>query len=961
MTLPIAEAAPASQRFAAIDVETTGLDTKRDEVIEIAVLAFGRNDVEESFTTLVRPRRTISLDIQKLTGIEQRELDASQPFVEHRSRVEELIGDLPIIGHNVDFDCEMLRSAGLSLPNPAYDTYRLSTLLLSDLSSYALSSIAEALEIPTGGVHRALLDATTAARLFQHLLSRIEQYDVETLNRVARFAQIAGWPEAALFRDARERKEQAPRSISIEDTRDIPLDIQLSTTRERPDALQKTGSGRTLNTKAIEHLLSDEGPLPHVIERYESRPSQTRMAVAVARALNDEHELLVEAGTGTGKSLAYLLPAALFAIERGERVVVSTDTLGLQDQLYRKDLPDIRTMLAEHGVEEELRVAVMKGRTNYLCLRRWFEHAEDPIEDPADASLRAKISLWLPYTETGDRAELRLTREEERHWRKFCSEKGRCTPKRCPYARANQCFLYRARHLAANAHIVIANHSLVLSNSAQGYVLPDFQRLVIDEAHHLEDEATDQFGWTVDRSAIEEPIRALIVPDGSGPVGHFTNAVTFLRRLLEMTAVNETRVASEHAQEAMQQSGTLSALIGELFERVNSLMPKPRWGGNQGFADRLRLTDAVRLRDAWSECALIWGQVDRGVEQILDAGRWYLQTLDALDLPDDDEHPDTQYRDELMIEMQHVLEDLQAVRRHLLNAFGRESDDEVVWIQRSAQLSHLSLNGAPLSVSTLLRQSVFAGMRSVALTSATLTVDGSFGYIQEILGLEEAIAMPLGSPFDHRKTTLICAPNDIPDPRNDRYQATLNETLMETLTATRGRALVLFTSYRSLRETRAAIKGPLERQGIVVLGQGEDGSMRQLVERLRSSPGTVLLGTSSFWEGIDVAGEALSMVVITKLPFPVPSDPVFEARSELYTDAFLDLSVPQAVLKFKQGFGRLIRRSSDRGVCVILDQRVVTKRYGQSFVQSLPTARVKVGSVYDVPTEASRWLDTDLS
>ena len=252
------------------------------------------------------------------------------------------------------------------------------------------------------------------------------------------------------------------------------------------------------------------------------------MAGAVGRALNDEHELLVEAGTGTGKSLAYLLPAALYAIDRGERVVITTNTLALQDQLYRKDLPDLRAALHEHGIGEDLRVAVMKGRTNYLCLRRWFEHKDDPIEDEADASLRAKILLWLPHTEAGDRAELRLNRDEERHWRKFASEKGRCSPKRCPYARVGQCFLYRARANAANAHIVIANHSLVLSNAAQGYVLPSFERLVIDEAHHLEDEATRQFSWSVDRGAIEEPIKLLV---STGP-GQSRRAVRVGRRVL---------------------------------------------------------------------------------------------------------------------------------------------------------------------------------------------------------------------------------------------------------------------------------------------------------------------------------------------------------------------------------------------------------------------------------------------
>jgi DNA polymerase-3 subunit epsilon/ATP-dependent DNA helicase DinG len=325
-------------------------------------------------------------------------------------------------------------------------------------------------------------------------------------------------------------------------------------------------------------------------------------------------------------------------------------------------------------------------------------------------------------------------------------------------------------------------------------------------------------------------------------------------------------------------------------------------------------------------------------------------------LPNDDTHPLVKQRDDAMVELMTGVDQLTDVIRELQECFGEANQSKVYWVQRSGQLGLISLNGAPLDVSVLLNQYVYASLRTVLLTSATLTVDGSFSFIAEHLGLEEARTLDLGSPFDHEKTTLVYIPEDMPEPNHPNYSNMLHETLGETLVATQGRALVLFTSHRALRDARNALKEPLEQNNVIVLGQGVDGSPRNLIERLRSEPGTVVFGTSSFWEGVDVTGSALSMVVITKFPFSVPSDPIFEARSELYDQPFMELSLPMAVLKFKQGFGRLIRTADDRGVCVILDKRAISKRYGSSFVQSLPPCNVVVGSSYELPDEAATWI-----
>lgn len=951
----------AWDRFVAVDVEATGPDPIRDQIIEIAVVVFERDGIVEEYSTMIKPTRPVSLDIMRLTGISGENLASGVPIAETIPQLKRLIGSLPVVGHSVMFDIAFLKAAGLNLANRQFDTYQLAASLLPDLPNYSLGAVSHALgvEITAENRHRAAGDTLATAQAFCKLLDRLEHYDTSTLTQVAENAALAGWPEAVLFRNAADRQLPGP-IFNLDGTtqtgRHLPLEMAFMESRDKPEPLRKTGSDKKIDEHEIEHLLASDGPLPHVLERYESRPTQTMMARAVARALNDDGELLVEAGTGTGKSMAYLLPAAIHAIERGERVVVSTDTLALQDQLYRKDLPDVRTALQESGVTDELRVAVMKGATNYICLTQWFKHMRQPATDQADASLRAKVLLWLGQTETGDKAELRLTQEEEVHWHLIAAGDQVCTMKSCAYARRNQCFLPRARNQSSNAHIVIANHALLLAGgSPEGHVMGSFNRLILDEAHHLEDEATRAFGFYLDRRGPEENISALVRSEGPMVNGAFAIAATFLTRLPQKVAIDAAPKALDHVTAAAQQSSTAMAMIGELFARIGELMPPPR-RSSQSYADSLRVTDAVRARSEWMELELIWEQLDHAMRHLLETGDWFLQILDKISLPDDLEHPETKQRDQITLDLSRSLVGLSTQVAQLKSVFGKPSAAEVCWIRRSAAMGSITLNVAPLMVDALLQERLYATVRTVVLTSATLTIDGSFNYLADRLGLEAADGIALGSPFDHEKSTLVYVADDMPEPNDSRYQSELNAALIDLLAATEGRALVLFTSYAALQATHRVIKRPLEQSNVVVLGQRIDGSPRQLTERLRSTPGTVILGTSTFWEGVDISGDALSLLVIAKLPFPVPSDPIHEARSELLDNPFLEYSVPHAVLKFKQGFGRLIRSATDRGVCVVFDRRVVSKRYGSSFIQSLPPARVQIGSVHELPYSAARWL-----
>ena len=970
MAQPAARFAGAGDTFVAVDVEATGMDPARHELLEVALAVFDRDGIKERFASLVRPRGRLSLDIARLTGLDAGALTAAPRFGEIAGDLRRLLADRPIVGHSAEMDVAMLEAAGLVLPNPVYDTFQLATLLLPDLPAHSLPLVAARLGIAGGGRHRAAEDAELSAEVFRAFLRELESHDAATLEQVAALARQAGWPVADLFGTMALRRPAVPLLPTSQPSdgmaRRGPHELAFLVPRDRPEPLRATGSQQPVDLAAVRGKLRPGGAVSKVVPRFEHRPQQEAMAVAVAEALNEEAHLLVEAGTGTGKSVAYLLPAALHAVERGERVVVSTNTLALQDQLYRKDIPDLQRALASEG-GPPVRAAVLKGRTNYLCLRRWFSAGRQPAVDPAEAGLRAKVVLWLGETETGDRADLRLTADEEVRWRHLSAEEEACVPGRCVYNQRNQCFLFRARREAEHAHLVVVNHALLLSDTMAGSrVLPEYDRLIVDEAHHLEDQATNQFGTSLDERLLTTYLDDLIRLDGALTAGTLPAAVAFLARRAGTGATESDKrrasAATDRGKIAQERADGARAATHDLFARLREIAVAYSQDGG-GYDRTVRVTDGLRRAGAWAEVEVVWEGLDRELRGLEEQVRWFRDALEQIEPPDlEDVVPGSPeelaaiQHEELAITLQAALRQGGDLAALLQTSIGTPDPGAVYWIERSAIQERISLHAAPIQVSALLHEELFAPLRSLVLTSATITTDGGFDFVAGRLGLEDSDQLAVASPFDYRRSTLLYLVDDIPEPNQPGYQRRLQETLIELCEATQGRALVLFTSHAALQATYRAIKGPLEDSGVLVLAQRTDGSPRQLIERLKTTPNVVLLGTATFWEGVDVVGPALSLLVITKLPFAVPSDPVFAARSELFEAPFLDYAVPQAVLKFKQGFGRLIRSSRDRGVCAVLDRRVISKRYGASFVQSLPECSETIGSTYDLPQAAADWL-----
>jgi DNA polymerase-3 subunit epsilon/ATP-dependent DNA helicase DinG len=926
--------------FIALSIETTGLDPRRDRVRTVSTVTVAGSGDRSRFDAVVRSPAVLALDGQ-----------ASAPWPEVAKELRRLTPGRRVVVHDAARSLAVMGAEGLRLDSLPIDTAELASILVPGLAATGLDALSAALGIAEPDAVAGRSEADVVADVFESLLERIAEYDDVTLDRLATHVFEGGWPFADLF-------EPTPGARRKHD-RLQPPEVSFLRERPKPEPLEPTGSLEPLDPGVVQAVIGPSGTLAEVIAGFERRRQQEEMASAVAETLNDSGQLLVEAGTGTGKSLAYLVPAALAATERGEPVVLSTNTLALQDQLLRKDVPDLVAAFARAQDDKQVDVVAVKGRANYVCLRRWFPWERQPSSEPDEARLKAKILAWLPRTDTGDRAELRLTGGEEAFWRHVSEDEGACDPGSCVFHQRGQCFLFRARRAAESAHLVVVNHALLLTDAASSNrILPDYDTLVIDEAHHLEDQATTQFTVSLTERDLMEFADAIAKDDGVAMTGVAAGAMAFLLGAVEDNAGQKrAREARKQLDAAVKTAEAVRTAGRDIFAALEYVHLEA--GEGPAGAERARrVTAATRGSPAWQAVDAAWDTLLNGLREAETTLRWFATAVDEVDDVAAADLAEAGERQELLLtDIANAMRVGTELAARFAGALDTPEADRVYWLDRSGSLDRIALRSAPLDVSELLQERLFKKRRATVLTSATLAVDGRCDYLASRLGIPDASSLIVPSPFDYRSSVLLYLSDDMPEPTQPDYRDALERVLIDSIVATRGRALVLFTSHALLADMARSITGPLQDAGIVVLAQRRDGSPQQLTERLRREPNVAVLGTASFWEGVDVAGEALSLLAITRLPFSVPTDPVFAARSEAFDNAFGDYAVPQAVLRFKQGFGRLIRSSQDRGICAVLDRRILTKRYGATFLQSLPECSVTVGSMLDLPAAAERWLD----
>jgi ATP-dependent DNA helicase DinG len=689
----------------------------------------------------------------------------------------------------------------------------------------------------------------------------------------------------------------------------------------------------------VRDAFADEGALARIFTGYEPRDGQRRMALAVADVLERSGTLLAEAGTGTGKTLAYLIPAIL----SGHRVLVSTGTKNLQEQIYFKDLPAL-----QEALDVPFTATLMKGRGNYLCLHRWeqykqsfgsfgsfepfglafersgrerLERSERPerserLERPERPERSERfiflpiIDAWARKTETGDKAELRDLPETLPMWSEISAEADSCLGSDCP--RYEECFVTRMRQRAAESDVVIVNHHLLCADasvrrSEYGEVIPFCPTLVVDEAHQLEDVATQYFGCGVSATRIEALVR-----DGE--------------RLLSVAMMSAVRARDDLAR-ALTRVADHSRMFFSGLALAGALQSA------RGQESRVRYS-AESIEDHFEDGMALAGALE-GLEATL--------ALTPAPLPSDAVGAGTDVASgpeaTALVEGFAALQRRAAEVRDDLRFLMRAADPDFVYFVETRGRS-VFLRASPIDVSRIVRDVLFDRMRSVVLTSATLAVDGSFEYVKRRLGIREADEIRVASEFDFARQALLYLPKKVPPPKAPTFAAAAAREITEILKRSRGRAFVLFTSYAVMRSVQQVVEMTLP---YPLLVQGS-APRTDLIERFRTTPGAVLLATSSFWQGVDVVGDALSCVIIDKLPFASPGDPVTAARIDAINaaggNAFADYQVPLAILTLQQGLGRLIRHRGDRGVLAVLDPRLRTMGYGRRFLASLPPAPV---------------------
>jgi Rad3-related DNA helicase/DNA polymerase III epsilon subunit-like protein len=996
--------------YIALDTEATGLRADTDEIIEIGAVRFRDGEILDRWQSFIRPNVPIPYKITALTGITPQDVRKAPAIYAAAPALLRFVADSPIVGHSVEIDLSMLRRQGVPIRNPSYDTFELATLLLPEVSVYNLVGVATALGLAVPTQHRAVADAELAMRVFEALVGRLRDLPLEVLAEINQATATSDWPLRRLFQEVEREAARgafgtplAPAGalagkLAAAGFSQTEFDLGLIRPPPLPEPLEPDESApiRPIEADALVEALRPGGAVARNFPAYEVRPQQIDMLRSIAQAFNGGGHLMVEAGTGTGKSLAYLLPAIEFAIENKTRVVVATNTINLQDQLFHKDLPALGAVLTQWKAhqresaaataptegrrprraaaeepdaepEPPFRAAVLKGRSNYLCLRRWAHFRRQQPAGVDEMRALVKVLIWLPTTRTGDRNELLLVNAEPQAWSKIAVSEDGCPLHECVHNQKGLCFFYRARVTAEAAHVLVVNHALLLADIATGNrVLPPYKHLIIDEAHHLEDEATEQLGYTVTQADLLELTHDLSRRNGD----HYDGFLSDLRRQFEagpqaagaaglkaalsappQVRIGEREIAAIDRGIAATHAACdrLSEGCHELFSCMRRLLDAHSEERNE-YDKRLRITPDVRQEPLWGEIAHAWDSLALSLAAIVDE----LNQLTAI-VADLDESQSGDLAN-LLLELETLWRQADTLHTRLQAAINNPSSGAIYWVSANARDETITLHCAPLHVGDLLDRYLFGAKRTVILTSATLSTDGDFAYVRERLGLRTTSELQVGSPFDYVNSTLLYIPEDLPEPNQPGYQRQLEQAILELCRATNGRALVLFTSHSALRATYRALQRPFEESGLLLLGHNLDGSRRQLLERFRTTPQTVLLGTSSFWEGIDVVGDALSVLVIAKIPFRVPTDPVFAARSEHFDDAFSQYSVPQAILKFKQGFGRLIRSHQDRGVVAILDRRVISKGYGQTFLNSLPDCTQRRGPMRNLGAEAGEWL-----
>ncbi len=917
----------------AIDLETTGADPFKDRIIEVGALIIENGMPAGEFSELINPEIPLAPAIIKLTGITPDMLKTARSA---NAVLEDFLEFLPedalCIAHNAAFDRQFLRTATKDrFRHPVLDTVELSRICFPTLPSHSLAVLSETFGFTNEkSSHRALADCESLAQLWAAILEKAQEIPLAVLGEMNRL--LLANPRHP-YKEFFQRLAKEKMSEGLGQETDLAALFKLRKMTPPREPIDGEGEFDPINPEQIRRWFMNGGAFARSFPGYESREGQVEMAEHVTHALNDGKHLMVEAGTGIGKSLAYLAPALQFAVANKTPVIVSTNTKNLQTQLFEKDLPLLRRAL-----DLDFKAALLKGRRNYLCIRKLL-YILDSMETELDGEDRMRllnIIPWAVWSATGDISENIVAGRPHFAplWTKLSTIGEDCLGRSC--RRFRQCFLQRARAQAQEADLVVANHSLIFAElGSKSPAIPDYRHLIFDEAHNLEDAATNHLAVELTHARVVTAINRVHRAGRKGATG----LMATLEKSFAVVSGSSPELA-ELAFRRIEEIRDAAAMTHELLPPFFLALEAALVSKKQGDSARFRRDDKLPA---------VWEPVEKTGHELFAAVAGVLHGLDALaNIIRELDEGTIPYQQENLRELDASMSWIRDISDDAAFILEAGSQDYVYWLERlGAKPGLVRAVAAPVTVGGLLFDQLYLKKRSVVFCSATMTVKNRFDFIATRLGIanippKRLVTYNAGTPYDYAKQCFVAAPVFLPEPggRDGDYAGELAAFLAEMYRRTDGRGMALFTSYDMLSRVADVLEREFLGDGLNLLAQGRSGSRENITSIFKRGNRSVLLGTHSFWEGVDVVGDALSCLTIARLPFGVQTDPVIEARCEQVEaeggNSFMDYSLPSAVIRFRQGFGRLIRSKTDRGVAIIADRRIVVKRYGQWFRDSLP-------------------------